>query len=87
MLVGNKTDLADKRAVSTADGEARARELKTLFIETSAKVAHNVKSLFRRVAQALPTAAEPEPADEADVLTIVPLSAPAVASQESGCAC
>ncbi|KAI8117573.1 hypothetical protein FF38_06783 [Lucilia cuprina] len=54
MLVGNKTDLADKRLVSTEEGERKAKELNVMFIETSAKSGYNVKLLFRRVAAALP---------------------------------
>lgn len=54
MLVGNKTDLTDKRRVSMEQGERRAKELGVLFIESSAKTGHNVKQLFRRVAAALP---------------------------------
>ncbi|KPJ10239.1 Ras-related protein Rab-6A [Papilio machaon] len=54
MLVGNKTDLSDKRQVSTEDGDRKARELNVMFIETSAKAGYNVKQLFRRVAAALP---------------------------------
>lgn len=54
MLVGNKTDLADKREVSTEEGEKKAKELDVMFIETSAKAGYNIKSLFRRVAAALP---------------------------------
>ena len=37
MLVGNKTDLADKRQVSIEEGEAKAHEFGIMFIETSAK--------------------------------------------------
>lgn len=54
MLVGNKTDLSDKRQVSTEEGERKAKELNVMFIETSAKSGYNVKQLFRRVAAALP---------------------------------
>nr|CAG4643744.1 EOG090X01NX [Lepidurus arcticus] len=43
MLVGNKTDLADKRQVPTEEGERKARELNVMFIETSAKAGYNVK--------------------------------------------
>jgi GTPase SAR1 family protein len=45
-LVGNKTDLADKRQVSTEDGERKAKELNVMFIETSAKAGYNVKQVF-----------------------------------------
>lgn len=54
MLVGNKTDLSDKRQVSIDEGERKAAELNVMFIETSAKTGYNVKQLFRRVAAALP---------------------------------
>lgn len=54
MLVGNKTDLGDRRQVSVEEGEAKATEEKILFIETSAKAGFNVKQLFRRLASALP---------------------------------
>jgi len=54
MLVGNKTDLADKRQVSVEEGETRAKEHDIMFIETSAKAGFNIKALFRKVASALP---------------------------------
>merc|ERR1712010_71008 len=54
VLVGNKTDLADKRQVSIDEGERKAKELNVMFIETSAKAGYNVKQLFRKVAAALP---------------------------------
>lgn len=54
VLVGNKTDLNEKRNVTTEEGEKRAKELNVMFIETSAKAGHNVKILFRKIAQALP---------------------------------
>lgn len=46
MLVGNKTDLADKRQVSIEEGERKAKELNVLFTETRAKAGYNVKQLF-----------------------------------------
>ncbi|XP_076436009.1 ras-related protein Rab6 isoform X2 [Babylonia areolata] len=61
MLVGNKTDLSDKRQVTTEEGERKAKELNVMFIETSAKAGYNVKQLFRRVAAALPGMEQPEP--------------------------
>ncbi|KAM3601948.1 uncharacterized protein V6R79_021846 [Siganus canaliculatus] len=45
MLVGNKTDLADKRQVSIEEGERKAKELNVMFIETSAKAGYNVKQV------------------------------------------
>lgn len=54
VLVGNKTDLNDKRQVTTEEGEKKAKDFKVMFIETSAKAGHNVKPLFKKIAQALP---------------------------------
>lgn len=54
VLVGNKTDLVDRRQVTIEEGDAKARELGVMFIETSAKAGFNVKALFRKVAAALP---------------------------------
>ncbi|RMZ88736.1 hypothetical protein DV736_g4032, partial [Chaetothyriales sp. CBS 134916] len=55
VLVGNKTDLGDqKREVTTQQGEEEAKRAGALFVETSAKLGHNVKALFKRIAQALP---------------------------------
>ncbi|MCJ1417761.1 Ras- protein Rab-6B [Xylographa parallela] len=54
VLVGNKTDLGDKREVTQAMGEEEAKRCGALFVETSAKVGANVKGLFRKIAQALP---------------------------------
>ncbi len=54
MLVGNKTDLADKRQVSAEEGEAKAKKLNVLFFETSAKSNTNIKQMFRKLAEALP---------------------------------
>uniref|UniRef100_A0A8C4IJ00 Ras-related protein Rab-6A n=1 Tax=Dicentrarchus labrax TaxID=13489 RepID=A0A8C4IJ00_DICLA len=53
MLVGNKTDLADKRQVSIEEGERKAKELNVMFIETSAKAGYNVKQVRMCVSRAL----------------------------------
>lgn len=54
VLVGNKTDLVEKRQVSIEEGDAKSRELSVIFIETSAKAGFNIKALFRKIAAALP---------------------------------
>ncbi|KAG0556133.1 hypothetical protein KC19_11G028700 [Ceratodon purpureus] len=46
MLIGNKCDLAHRRAVSTEEGEQFAKENGLVFMETSAKTAHNVEDAF-----------------------------------------
>merc|ERR1712230_241865 len=57
-LAGNKLDLVtsqpDKRAISTADAEAYAKEAGLLFFETSAKTSENVRELFTSIAKKLP---------------------------------
>jgi len=52
-LVGNKIDLEDKRAVTTDEGESKAKEHEILFAETSAKADQNVQNLFRTLAMNL----------------------------------
>uniref|UniRef100_A0A4W3JWZ1 RAB6A, member RAS oncogene family n=1 Tax=Callorhinchus milii TaxID=7868 RepID=A0A4W3JWZ1_CALMI len=68
MLVGNKTDLADKRQVAIEEGERKAKELNVMFIETSAKAGYNVKQLFRRVAAALPGMESTQDKSREDIL-------------------
>jgi len=105
VLVGNKTDLSDKRfffgffflwifflgftlflknapllsrQVSTEEGEKKAKELGVMFIETSAKAGYNVKTLFKKVAQALPgmqaAAAAPQPPTQCETAVLSLLS-------------
>lgn len=46
MLVGNKTDLQDKRQIAAEEGERKAKELNVMFIETSAKSGYQVKQVI-----------------------------------------
>mmetsp|Transcript_5685 Transcript_5685/g.5859 ORF Transcript_5685/g.5859 Transcript_5685/m.5859 type:complete len:218 (-) Transcript_5685:372-1025(-) len=46
VLVGNKCDLNEERTVSHEEGEQKARELNTAFIETSAYQAVNIDKAF-----------------------------------------
>lgn len=50
LLVGNKTDLADKRAVTREEGEALAAKYGVGFLETSARDNHNVEQAFTQMA-------------------------------------
>ncbi|NXH23374.1 RAB17 protein, partial [Bucco capensis] len=52
-LVGNKTDLAAEREVTTEEGEDFARTKGLLFMETSAKSNHQVNDIFMAIAQEL----------------------------------
>lgn len=51
MLIGNKSDCEDRRQVSTEEGERFARENSLIFLETSAKTAHNVEDAFLQTSQ------------------------------------
>ncbi|GMK56191.1 hypothetical protein CspeluHIS016_0300310 [Cutaneotrichosporon spelunceum] len=86
VLVGNKTDLNDKRQVTQDELEKRAKELNVMSIETSAKAGHNVKTLFKKIAMALPggsteaaAAAENQKIDVSKPSQEVP--------EASGCSC
>ncbi|CAO2186741.1 unnamed protein product [Urochloa humidicola] len=46
VLIGNKCDLSDRRAVSHEEGESFAEKHGLLFMEASAKTAHNVEEAF-----------------------------------------
>eukprot|EP00441_Pelagodinium_beii_P018332 CAMPEP_0197667252 /NCGR_PEP_ID=MMETSP1338-20131121/65643_1 /TAXON_ID=43686 ORGANISM="Pelagodinium beii, Strain RCC1491" /NCGR_SAMPLE_ID=MMETSP1338 /ASSEMBLY_ACC=CAM_ASM_000754 /LENGTH=200 /DNA_ID=CAMNT_0043246451 /DNA_START=143 /DNA_END=741 /DNA_ORIENTATION=- len=50
LLVGNKMDLADKRAVTWEEAKAFAEEHSMTFLETSAKAATNVEKAFTTMA-------------------------------------
>ncbi|XP_035522230.1 ras-related protein Rab-6A isoform X1 [Dicentrarchus labrax] len=87
MLVGNKTDLADKRQVSIEEGERKAKELNVMFIETSAKAGYNVKQLFRRVAAALPGMDNTQDKSREDMIDIKLEKPPEVPVSDGGCSC
>uniref|UniRef100_A0A4W3I860 RAB41, member RAS oncogene family n=1 Tax=Callorhinchus milii TaxID=7868 RepID=A0A4W3I860_CALMI len=87
MLVGNKTDLADKRQVSMEEGERKARELNVMYIETSAKAGYNVKQLFRRVAAALPGMDSAPEKSKEDMIDIKLEKPPEQPISEGGCSC
>lgn len=69
VLVGNKTDLRDNRVVTVEEGEAKAKELSVLFMETSAKAGYNVKALFKKVAAELPGLEQNKP-EETEIIDV-----------------
>ncbi|XP_019376668.1 PREDICTED: ras-related protein Rab-41 isoform X5 [Gavialis gangeticus] len=87
MLVGNKTDLADKRQVSVEEGERKAQGLNVMYIETSAKAGYNMKQLFRRVAAALPGMDSTPEKSKEDMIDIKLEKPPEQPVTESSCSC
>lgn len=83
--MGNKTDLS-KREVTTQQGEEEARKNNLMFVETSAKLGHNVKALFKRIAQALPGMESSDAASRATNQVIDVKTNSNQPSQE-GCSC
>ena len=46
ILVGNKSDLHNERCVTVEEGRKLAKEMKAVFLETSAKENQNVADIF-----------------------------------------
>ena len=57
-LVGNKTDLEEKRAVQRAEGEKFAEDNGLLFFETSAKNGQNIEEMFYKCTEDIVTKIE-----------------------------
>lgn len=51
ILVGNKSDMTDRRVISTEQGQALADELGIPFLEASAKTNDNVEESFFSLAR------------------------------------
>ncbi|VDC06678.1 unnamed protein product [Peniophora sp. CBMAI 1063] len=87
VLVGNKADLSDKREVTLEEATAKAQQLNIMFMETSAKAGHNVKSLFKKIAMSLP--GMEKDSSTADASNKIDVSTPANAEvpEASQCQC
>eukprot|EP01070_Trichotokara_eunicae_P002480 Trichotokara_eunicae@DN2684_c0_g1_i1.p1 len=87
-LVGNKSDLNDRRQVSPEEGEQKASDNDAVFIETSAKSGLNVKSLFRKLASTLPGLENQQSHGGAQLWDIQPDPTPAeVRDKAAKCKC
>jgi len=80
ILVGNKCDLTDKRAVSVAEGNNLAKKIGVPFIETSAKQGLNMEALWELIEKALVGKKMSE--IKKDTVSIDPLD---TAQQQQGC--
>ncbi|CAK4150659.1 unnamed protein product [Aphanomyces euteiches] len=87
MLVGNKTDIADRRQVSIDEGADKAKEDNVMFIETSAKAGHNIKALFRKLATVLPGLEDAPAPGESNLVDIKLSAAPTPKENASAEAC
>ncbi|KAL4454520.1 hypothetical protein ABPG73_003989 [Tetrahymena malaccensis] len=53
VLLANKLDISDQRAVQTADGQQYAKQQNLIFSEVSAKEGNNINDVFKNLAQLL----------------------------------
>ncbi|KAJ1413361.1 ras related protein PiYpt1 [Ochromonadaceae sp. CCMP2298] len=83
LLVGNKSDLTSKRAVSYEQAKEFADSLGIAFIETSAKSSTNVEKAFMTMASQIKERYKSQPAGGAGAG--VNLSGQAVGSKSGGC--
>lgn len=97
MLVGNKSDLEEQRAVTRAEGAELASRNDLLFMETSAKLATNVDEAFSAVIKDIfddttnPARKQYDDSDDVKVptsgTTVVLTNEPAPAPAEKKCGC
>jgi GTPase SAR1 family protein len=86
LLVGNKADLADKRIVSTEEGQALAAQYGVAFLETSARENSNVEEAFYKMAGAMQKKQSAGMAGSGGGGSGVPIG-PAVAVKKGGTGC
>lgn len=87
-LVGNKTDLGNKRRqVGEGEGAEQARKEGVIFMECSAKSGHNVRNLFRQLAATLGGSGEDRSGrvNDDDVVNLP--ARPTSSKEANGCAC
>jgi len=85
LLVGNKSDLANKRAVEYEQSKAFADELNIPFLETSAKNAANVEQAFLTMAAQIKNKMQNQPVSKPKPTVNIGESKPV--AKDSECAC
>ena len=86
LIVGNKSDLTDKRVVTTQEGEALAQQYGISFLETSARDNTNVDEMFTAMAKAM-RKKQGGTTDDGANQNAVPLKAAKKVNGNSGCSC
>jgi len=85
LLVGNKNDLANKRAVNAEQAKAFADSVGIPFLETSAKTSTNVENAFLTMAQQIKNRVAQQPHINSTKKTPVVLSGQEVNQEKSSC--
>ncbi|KAK3125106.1 hypothetical protein QOZ80_7BG0600030 [Eleusine coracana subsp. coracana] len=87
MLIGNKCDLSDRRAVSYEEGERFAKEHGLIFLESSAKTAQNVDEAFTIAARTVSKNVEDGVIDSSAKFGGFNLSCTKATTSEGGAGC
>jgi Ras-related protein Rab-8A len=85
ILVGNKSDMEDKRVISYEQGQALARELGIEFIEASAKNNSNVDETFISLARRVKDKMTTEQQDRTGQSSSVNVGSTSTTSRSSCC--
>lgn len=85
LLVGNKSDLASKRVVSTEQGKEFADSLGIDFLETSAKTSTNVEEAFLTMATQIKARMKNAPTGQGDRKSGITLNTESVKSNGGCC--
>ena len=89
VIVGNKIDRTEERAVTVDEAQAKAKSLEAFYLETSAKTGDNVKLLFKQIATTLPgdkPQAAP-PGNNGRITLNAPPSQTSTTDKKNNCSC